>query len=153
MNEILTSNGRGQVEELQLGDIFLRFLMDGPNSNTSLTIFEMTVQPQGRMPLPHYHLAFDEALYGLSGKLRTMLEGKKLDIRPGESRFVPRGAVHAFENPFEEPAKVLVVITPGVFGMQYFREVAALLAAGGPPDPKALGAVMLRHGLVPVVNA
>jgi hypothetical protein len=39
---------------------------------------------------------------------------------------------------------------PGVLGAEYFREIRKLLAGGGPPDPKAMGAVMLKHGLVPV---
>jgi hypothetical protein len=41
---------------------------------------------------------------------------------------------------------MLVVITPGVFGVPYFRDLSALLAVGGPPDPKAFAAVMLRMG-------
>ena len=39
---------------------------------------------------------------------------------------------------------------PGVLGAEYFREIRELLAGGGPPDPKAMGAVMLKYGLVPV---
>jgi hypothetical protein len=54
--------------------------------------------------------------------------------------------VHGFENPHAQTAKVLVVITPGVFGAPYFRDLAALLAGGGPPDPKAFAAVMLGMG-------
>jgi hypothetical protein len=40
-------------------------------------------------------------------------------------------------------------VTPGILGPDYFREVAAILAAaaGGPPDYAALGEVMRRHGL------
>ncbi len=48
-------------------------------------------------------------------------------------------------------AKALAVVTPGILGPDYFREVAAILdaAAGGPPDFAALGDVMRRHGLTP----
>ncbi len=45
--------------------------------------------------------------------------------------------------------KFLAIATPGVFGSAYFREIADVLGAGGPPDPAALGAVMRRHGLTP----
>jgi hypothetical protein len=44
-------------------------------------------------------------------------------------------------------ASFLAIATPGVFGPDYFLEIAA---ADGPPDPKAMAAVMLRHGLTPV---
>jgi quercetin dioxygenase-like cupin family protein len=148
MSDQLAANG--PIEEIRLPGISLRFLIDGPASGASLTMFEMTVEPGARVPLPHHHVGFDEMGYGLSGKLRMTLDGKTVDLGPGDSLYIPRGAVHGFENPFAETAKSLVVITPGIFGAPFFREVAALLSAGGPPDPKALAAIMLRHGLVPV---
>jgi hypothetical protein len=40
------------------------------------------------------------------------------------------------------------VLTPGVLGPEYFREIAALVA-NGTPDPAAVKETMLRHGLVP----
>lgn len=148
MSELLET-GTARVEEIRLGGIFLRFLIDGPSSRAPLTLFEMTVQPGANMPVPHHHERFDETVYGLSGVLRMMHDGETLDLRAGDSLYIPRGAVHGFENAQENPAKVLVVITHGVFGAPYFREFAALLAGGGPPDRKAAAAVMLRHGLVP----
>jgi hypothetical protein len=42
--------------------------------------------------------------------------------------------VHGFENPGAEPATCLSVLTPGVLGPEYFRELADLVAAG-PPIP------------------
>jgi len=62
---------------------------------------------------------------------------------------IPRGALHQFDNTGDVDAKALAVVTPGILGPDYFREVAAILdaAAGGPPDFAALGEVMRRHGL------
>jgi quercetin dioxygenase-like cupin family protein len=138
------------VEEIRLGGNFLRLPIDGPSSGAPVTMFEMSVEPGARVPLPHHHEGFDEMGYGLSGLLRMTVSGKTFDLGARDSMFIPRGAVHGFENPHAETAKVLVVITPGVFGAPFFREMTALLGDGGPPDPKALGAVMLKHGLVPV---
>ena len=45
-------------------------------------------------------------------------------------------------------ATCLSVLTPGVLGPEYFRELANLVALG-PPDEAAVRAIMLRHGLVP----
>lgn len=52
-------------------------------------------------------------------------------------------------------ASFLAVATPGVFGPAYFLDLADIIAASGdgPPDPAAIGAVMLRHGLVPAPQA
>lgn len=102
------------------------------------------------MPVPHHHVGFDEALHGVSGTLRVTVDGQEIDLTAGESLLIQGGEVHAFANPFAESAKVFCALTPGVFGVQYFREVRELLAGGGPPDPKKAAEVMLRHGLMPV---
>ena len=142
-------DGVVKVEEIQLPKILLRMLIDGEGSGASLTMFEMEVAPGGAMTIPHYHVAFDETAHGMAGRLRMMRDRQTMDVGEGETVFVPRGMVHAFENPFEETAKVLVVITPGVFGAPYFKEMRELMAGGGPPDPKRAAEVMMRHGLVP----
>jgi hypothetical protein len=71
-------------------------------------------------------------------------------IGPGDVVLIPRGAVHGFEVSGDEDASMLCIASPGIFGPAYFREMAAVLAAGGPPDVQALMAVMKRHGLTPV---
>ncbi len=66
--------------------------------------------------------------------------------------FIPRGAAHQFANTGDLDARAVAIVTPGILGPGYFREVAAVLdaAAGGPPDLAAIAAVMRRHGLTPV---
>jgi quercetin dioxygenase-like cupin family protein len=71
---------------------------------------------------------------------------------PGDSVLIPRGTVHRFENLHSTPAKALVIVTPGLLGPGYFREIAAVLqstAPGTPPNPAAIGEIMRRHGLTP----
>jgi hypothetical protein len=41
------------------------------------------------------------------------------------------------------------VISPGLLGSGYFRDIANVLAGDGPSDVKKIGEVMLRHGLTP----
>ena len=74
-----------------------------------------------------------------------------MDIGPGDSCFIPRGAVHGFNNFKQADAKALAVITPALLGPEFFREIAALFKPGGPPDPEKIKAAMLKHGLVPVM--
>jgi hypothetical protein len=59
--------------------------------------------------------------------------------------------VHRFDNTGDVDATALAIVTPGILGPQYFRDLAAVVdaAAGGPPDLGALGEVMRRHGLTP----
>jgi Cupin domain len=83
--------------------------------------------------------------------LTWTVDGQRTDIGPGEVLCIPRGMVHRFDNPHDADAKVLAIVTPGILGPDYFRDVAAVIdaAAGGPPDLAALGTVMRRHGLTP----
>jgi hypothetical protein len=60
----------------------------------------------------------------------------------------PKGVVHSFDNPFDASAKALIVNSPDI-GAQYFRDIAAVVNAGGPPDKAALVSVMANYGLVP----
>ena len=71
---------------------------------------------------------------------------------PGQTVFIKRGVVHGFRNDTQEPATCLCVLSPGVLGPAYFREMAALIA-GGAPDLAKMKETMLRYGLVPVITA
>jgi hypothetical protein len=73
-------------------------------------------------------------------------------VGPGQSVFVPRGVVHGFRNDTQDAATCLCLLTPGVLGPQYFRDIAALMP-GGVPDLGGMKATMLRYGLVPVPPA
>jgi quercetin dioxygenase-like cupin family protein len=137
------------VETIRIGGLVLEFLHSKDDTGDSLDMFRMTVQPNARMPVPHYHESWDETVYGLSGTLNFRVDGQDIAVGPGQSVFIKRGVVHGFSNETQEPATCLSVLTPGVLGPAYFREVAALLAAGA-PDPARMKETMLRHRLVPV---
>ncbi|WP_375461464.1 cupin domain-containing protein [uncultured Enterovirga sp.] len=136
------------TEVIRIGGLELRFLRSKHETGGSLDLFEMTVPPTGRMPVPHHHRDWEETVYGLSGRLGFTVDGERREIGPGDTLFIPRGVVHGFANDSGEPATCLTILTPGVLGPEYFRELAALVAAG-PPDPERMREVMLRHGLVP----
>lgn len=135
-------------EIIRIGGLELRFLQSKEETNGSLDLFEMTAPPSGKMPVPHYHRDWDESVYGLDGTITFTVAGTSRDIGPGEHLFIPRGVVHGFENRSGATARCLSVLTPGVLGPGYFRELAALIAVG-PPDEAKVREIMLRHGLVP----
>jgi quercetin dioxygenase-like cupin family protein len=125
--------------------------MEAADTNGSASMFEFTVPTGSKVPVPHYHEHFDETIYGLAGVMTFTIDGKTMDIAPGETCFIPRGAVHGFDNLKQEDAKALAVITPSLLGPNYFKEMAIILNAGGPPDVEKLKQVMTKHGLVPAM--
>ncbi len=136
---------------IKVGQVGIKFLLQAADTNGSIGMFEFSVPAGAKVPLPHSHKHFDETIYGLEGVLTFTVEGKGVDIGPGESCFVPRGAVHGFNNLKQTEARGLAVITPALLGPDFFKEAAAIVNAGGPPDVEKLKAVMAKHGLVPAM--
>ena len=136
---------------IQVGALGVRFLVEAADSNGSASVFECFVPADSRMPAPHSHDAFEETIYGLEGITTWTIDGRRLDIHPGEAFCVPRGAVHGFENHGTEDAKFLAISSPGVMTPDFFREIHEVLAStiSGPPDLAKVAEVMRRHGLTP----
>src|SRR6266853_6678733 len=97
-------------EIIRLGQIGIRFLLEAADTNGAVAMFEFTVPVGARVPLPHKHERYDETIYGVEGVVTFTVEGKTVEIAPGESCFVPRGAVHAFNNLKQTNVKALAVI-------------------------------------------
>ncbi len=138
-------------EEIRIGQLAIRFRLEGWASGGSVAIFEFDVPAGAKVPIAHSHDGYEETIYGLQGVLTFTVDGRPNDVGPGDVLCIPRGAVHRFDNFHSADAKMLAIISPGILGPDYFREMAAVIkaAAGGPPDPTAITAVMRRHGLTP----
>jgi quercetin dioxygenase-like cupin family protein len=138
-------------EEIVVGPIAVRFLVESGESDGSVAVFEFGVPAGLDGPASHSHDAYEETVYGLRGVLTWTIDGSSVDVGPGEVVCIRRGVVHRFDNNGDVDAVGLAVVTPGVLGPDYFRELAAVIdaATAGPPDPAELAAVMRRHGLTP----
>jgi len=138
-------------EDIRLGGLVIRFLVEGKDSGGSVAMFEFEVPPGSMVPIAHSHDGYEETVYGLEGVLTFTVAGQRVEIGPGDSFCIPRGAVHRFDNVHPAGAKVLAIVTPGILGPEYFKEIREVVkaGAGGPPDPRAIGEVMRRHGLTP----
>jgi quercetin dioxygenase-like cupin family protein len=130
----------------------IRFLVEGNQSAGSVAVFEFHVRAGAKIAAAHSHDGYEETIYGLEGVLTWTIEGTPIDVGAGEALVIPRGAVHHFDNTREVDARALAIVTPGILGPDFFREVAAVLdaAVAGPPDFAAIASVMRRHGLTPV---
>ncbi len=143
-------------ETIRLGPLTVRFLLTGDNSTGSVAAFELVVPGAQKLAAPaHSHDHYEETIYGLDGVLTWTVDGRQIEVAPGQALCIPRGAVHRFDNNRAEDAKVLCVITPAAIGPQYFREAAEVIraAGGGPPDRVKMAEVMRRHGLTPAPPA
>lgn len=137
-------------EPVDLGPITIHFSVEAEDSDGSATVSRCDVMAGAGVPIAHSHDGFEETIYGIDGTVTFTIDGEPVDIGAGDAVCIRRGQVHSFAAG-DDGASFLAIATPGVFGRAYFEDVATVLAAadGGAPDPEAIKAVMLRHGLTP----
>jgi quercetin dioxygenase-like cupin family protein len=140
-------NPASPQEVIRVGAIEIRYLLEGSDTGGSLALFETIVPPNARVPVPHRHVTYDETVQVLNGTCTFTVEGTESSLTPGQALFIPRGAVHHFVNRGADTVRMLVTVTPGVLRSEFFREVSAAMAAGGPPDLQRIAEIMRRHGL------
>ncbi len=139
--EILAPEGGLAVDLGPLERIVFKAV--GSTTAGAFDLLEVTVRPGGGPP-EHLHRLNDEAFYVIEGAMRVKLGANLFTAGPGSFIFVPRGTPHAFANTSTEPARALVVITPG--GMQgYFQALGPLL--WGPVDEAKLASLDAQFGV------
>ena len=85
-------------EEIKVGEVRIRFLVEGSQAGGSVAVFEAVVPTGARVPVAHSHDGYEETIYALQGTLVWTVEGHEYEVGPGEVLCIPRGAVHQFAN-------------------------------------------------------
>lgn len=87
----------------------------------------------------------DETFIVLEGRMRFRLGDGFHTAVPGETMFASRQLAHGFNNPFDEAARYIVLLTPSGYE-DYFRQVAAHIAeTGAMPDLDLTRDLMAQH--------
>ena len=136
-------------EIIRIGQIEIRFLLEGSDTNGQMAMFEVGIPKGARVPLPHHHVHYDETVYGLEGTITFTVDGKTIVVSKGDAYTIVRGAVHGFNNLGDNDAKVLCVVTPAEIGPEFFRDQAEIVNAGVPPDMEKMKLVFKKHRIVP----
>jgi len=139
-------------EVINIGQLQLRFMQTAETTNDEMVVFEFTIPSGAKVPVTHYHETVDELVCGLEGTTTSIVNGQTVEINPGDSLFIPKGATHYHDNRTQSVAKTLIIMTPATIGPAYFHEMSALIKPGVPPDPQKAKEIMLRYGLVPVAS-
>lgn len=137
-------------ETFGIGPLRVRFLLSGDDTNGSVSVFELAVPAGEKLAAPaHQNDAYEETLYGITGTLTWTIDGKAIEIGPGQAVCIPRGATHRFDNFGVEDAKQLSIITPALMGPAYFKEASEVVnaAVGAPLDVAKMVEVFRRHGM------
>jgi len=121
-------------QTINLGSLQLKFLQSKEDTAGSLDMFEMTLQPNARMPIPHYHDRWDETIYGLTGTTCWRIDGKDIDLVPAKpsSSNAACSMVSQTAPPNRQPA--CAPSARACLALNIFKDMAELLSAGA-PDP------------------
>ena len=95
----------------------------------------------------HYHQTFVESFYVLEGQVQTTRGSESFTASPGSLIHMPIGVVHGFHNATDDPARFLVICTPGGFDT-FFTDLIAWMKREPqwpPADRNALIAFGLEH--------
>lgn len=60
----------------------------------------------------HYHKAYDEVYYFLSGNGTLTLDGKDHAVRPGAVAVIPAGMIHSLDSGDETPLEFIIFGSP-----------------------------------------
>ena len=112
--------------------------LDGESSRCFLTaeqtggLFSLTesvLQPGTEQAPLHVHSREDETFYVIEGSVTAIVGEQSRMLSAGESVWLPRDVPHRIKVEGDEPARILMLLTPGGLE-QFFAEVDAMHAAG-----------------------
>jgi quercetin dioxygenase-like cupin family protein len=99
----------------------------GAMTGGGLDLSEVTADP-GAGPPEHIHHLNDEAFYVLEGTFEFKVGGRRFLAPAGTFVFVPRGEAHAWANAGDQPARLILLFTPGDL-QRFFVELEPLMRA------------------------
>src|SRR5215216_6318417 len=73
-------------EEIKVGQMAIRFLVEGEQSAGSVAVFEFDVPAGAKVAAAHSHDGYQETIYGLEGVLSWTIDNTTTDVSPGEAR-------------------------------------------------------------------
>lgn len=91
---------------------WVHILTDGSNTRGLCAFLEYRLSARSSGPPVHWHPAYDELFYVVSGQLGMRSGGVDEVLGPRGFAFVPRGAPHTFWNPTDDECIFVSAWTP-----------------------------------------
>ena len=106
------------------------------------------VIPVGLASPYHAHRVEDEAFYVIEGQVSFVFSGRWLKVGPGAFVFGPRDIPHGFRAEGPNPAKLVVLVTPGGFErfvVEMSEPASTAALPPGTPDMQKLMTVAAKY--------
>ena len=89
----------------------------------AFALYETETPSAGGCP-PHVQRYDDEVFFVIEGTYTVLIGEDQVELGPGGYAFIPRGTVHGYANLGSEPARMLILVTPGGIHEQFVDEVS-----------------------------
>ena len=116
-------------------------LSDAEATPSGAAVLEIRLPPRTFGAPPHVHTKEDEHFFVLEGEVEFLDRDVTRRAGPGSLVVLPRGHLHGFWNLTDEPARMLLMVTPGEFA-SFFDAVVAEVRKTHPDNPAAVGAII-----------
>lgn len=143
--------GAGETFDV-VGEL-LTFKVTQADSAGACLVVELCTRPGAGVPL-HTHPSAEsftvlEGAFEFSGMQND--EPYSIQALPGDTVYIPAGAVHGYRAIEGDPARTIVVLTPGTEMERFFAEAGTRIEGDVPvvttPDFPAMLAIAAKHGL------
>ena len=131
------------VSVLDLRSIFgvhARITKSGSTTGGAFVEMDCTAEP-GSGTMVHFHPEQDESFEVVEGQIEVLREGRWMPVPAGECYSVPKGAVHAWRNAAEVPARFVNVHRPALGFEAHMTTLDRLVREGkirGKSDPRSI---------------
>ena len=131
----------GEGKEVTLAGKPLVFLVTGQDTKHT-SMFDWTL-PAGFSTGTHVHRVQEETFYVLEGECQWQVGDQLVQAKPGTYVFIPPGVPHNIANASDEPARMIMTVSPPGHE-HYFEELVKLVTRAGPPDADAIANLRRR---------
>ena len=110
----------------------IKWIVSGSDTDGAVAVFEEIVPPGGGPPR-HTHREQLEIFHVIEGEIRFEVSGEVFERGAGDVAAVPAGAVHAFKNIGDQPARIHFELIPALRSEEFFAQ----LSSGTVADPES----------------
>lgn len=140
--------GRAEGQPIDLPNWSMLVKVNAGDTLGRLTVLEGRMAPQLAGPPAHVHSGHDETFVVIEGRMRFRTGDTFSTAVPGEIVFASRQLAHGFNNPFDDPARYIAILTPSGYE-NYFARVAEHVArTGAMPDHEQARELMAEYDTV-----
>ena len=121
-------------------------LTDPRDHPDEILVGQMNISPGGRVAAPHHHPTLTERFLVIEGRVGFKLDDEETELGAGEHATVEPNVVHDWWQVGDEPAVVVVEVSPGLRFGEMITHLFGLaregkLSAKGMPSPLQLAVI------------